>query len=136
MLVKPKLLTFTLLHPLSKTAEWKMFVSTTINFTSTDKLIFNMVEDWIRVEVSRLGLGIPESRLTTIKTVNKAEKWCEHHESSSHHTVNCWHYQKWVKKKLREGSQQRQKENKEKGNIVEISSNTTSLESTQVDTVL
>ena len=56
MLANSKMITYALLHLLAKTTEWKTFTSTMVNSTAINKLTFNMVEDRVRVEVSRMGL--------------------------------------------------------------------------------
>ena len=131
--IDSKLLAFTLLNSLPKTAEWSTFTSALINSVDPAKLTFDDLETRIVAEAGRLNpSGTPESGLiakgkprtrtrtgTRTGTETGTGKWCEHHQSATHDMPDCFSYKTWVKELRENKGKKWQGKKGEKSNVAE-----------------
>ncbi|KIM69229.1 hypothetical protein SCLCIDRAFT_45428, partial [Scleroderma citrinum Foug A] len=141
--IDSKLLAFMLLNSLPKTAEWSTFTSALINSVDPAKLTFDDLETRIVAKAGRLNpSGTPESGLvakgkpgtgtrtgTRTGTGTGTRKWCEHHQSATHDTPDCFSYKTWVKELRENKGKKWQGKKGEKSNVAETPPNTGTLQS-------
>ena len=131
--IDPRLLAFTLINSLTKTPEWKTFVSTTVNSIDQAKLTFDNMKTRIVAEESRLNLSgnEPESSLNAKGNPNDGDWWCDHHKIVTHNTADCYSYQSWVKG-LQEEKGKRGGKKGDKSNVAETPPDSSPPESVHV----
>ena len=123
--VDSKVMSFILLNSLLKTPMWEMFKSSLINTMEESNFTFDMIETWIVAEDACLHPSRHSESAMKASGASKASTWppnayawCEHHLSTTHNSIDCKSYQRWVTE-LRKGGFRKLEKDKVKVNTAE-----------------